>query len=62
MFISEPSNNITLHATGPSRSTINNFKEALEKNGLFINITIPLESISENQDTFYFLLKFGFKL
>jgi len=61
MFISEPSNNITLQATGPSRSTVNDFKEALDKTGLFINITSPLESISEDQGTFYFSLKFGLK-
>ncbi len=61
IFISEPSNNVTLQAAGPSRSVVNDFKDALEKTGMFVNVTAPLESITEDNGTFYFSLKFGFK-
>jgi len=61
IFISEPSNNVTLQAACSSRSIVNEFKDSLESTGMFVNITAPLESITEDNGTFYFSLKFGFK-
>jgi hypothetical protein len=61
IFISEPSNNVTLQAAGSSREVVDIFRTALEKTGMFVNITAPLESITEENGKVLFSLKFGFK-
>jgi len=61
IFISDPSNSVTLQAAGSSRSVVDEFRTALDKTGMFVNITAPLESITEENGRFLFSLKFGFK-
>ncbi len=60
IFISAPSNNITLHGEAPSRKAITDFKDALEQTKLFTSISAPLESLSGEGDKFYFSFKFSF--
>jgi outer membrane PBP1 activator LpoA protein len=58
IFISNESKNVTLQGSSPSQIVIGRFKDDLENTKSFSNITSPLESMSSDNDNYYFSIKF----
>ncbi len=58
IFVSNESKNVTLQGSSPSQIVIGRFKDDLENTKNFSNITSPLESMSSDNDNYYFSIKF----